>query len=185
MSDAKQRMIDGAVVLLATRGLQATSFSEVLAATGAPRGSVYHHFPDGKDQLVMAAVDLAGERANAALDAVAGRPADEVTAHFLALWRAVLTRSQLTAGCSVAAVTVATDSAELLEHTSAVFRGWRARLAELLETGGLPAADARRFAALLVAGSEGAVVVARGEGDLEPFDLVAESLLMQAKALQV
>lgn len=183
MSDAKQRMIDGAVLLLAQRGLQATSFSEVLAATGAPRGSVYHHFPEGKDQLVAAAVDLAGARANSALDAVAGRPADEVTAYFLGLWRAVLTRSKLTAGCSVAAVTVATDSADLLEHTGAVFRGWRARLAELLADGGVDSVQAPGFAALLVAASEGAVIVARGEGDLEPFELVAESLLAQARAL--
>ena len=55
----KQRMVEGAVVLLAKHGLQATSFSDVLALTGAPRGSVYHHFPEGKGQLVASAVDLA------------------------------------------------------------------------------------------------------------------------------
>ena len=45
-------MIVGAARLLAERGLQETSFSEVLQRTGAPRGSIYHHFPEGKDQLV-------------------------------------------------------------------------------------------------------------------------------------
>ena len=58
--DVRERMVDGAMALLARRGLQATSFSEVLAATGAPRGSLYHHFPAGKDQLVAEAVDRAG-----------------------------------------------------------------------------------------------------------------------------
>ena len=65
-------MIAGAMKLLARRGLQATSFSEVLELTGAPRGSIYHHFPDGKDQLVAAAIALAGERALQPLEEIAG-----------------------------------------------------------------------------------------------------------------
>ena len=51
-------MVAGAARLLASRGLQATSFSEVLELTASPRGSVYHHFPQGKEQLVKAALDL-------------------------------------------------------------------------------------------------------------------------------
>ena len=58
--DVRDRMVDGAMALLAQKGLHATSFSEVLSSTGAPRGSVYHHFPAGKEQLVAAAVDRAG-----------------------------------------------------------------------------------------------------------------------------
>ena len=46
-STTRQDMIIGAAGLLSRRGLQGTSFSEVLAATGAPRGSLYHHFPGG------------------------------------------------------------------------------------------------------------------------------------------
>ena len=55
--EVRKGMVEGAMALLARRGLHATSFSEVLAATGAPRGSLYHHFPGGKDQLVAEAVD--------------------------------------------------------------------------------------------------------------------------------
>src|SRR4051795_8229183 len=105
-SDARDRMVDSAVRLLATRGLQATSFSEVIERSGAPRGSIYHHFPGGKDQLVDAAIELAGDRALRVLDAVAGRAPAEVTGYFIDLWRAVLVRSRLTAGCAVLAVTV-------------------------------------------------------------------------------
>ena len=61
--DVRERMIEGAVRLLARHGLQATSFTEVLELTGAPRGSIYHHFPGGKDELISAAVDRAGARA--------------------------------------------------------------------------------------------------------------------------
>ena len=43
----REQMVDSAVILLATRGLDGTSFTEVLSASGAPRGSIYHHFPGG------------------------------------------------------------------------------------------------------------------------------------------
>ncbi len=47
-SDARQRMIDSRVILLAKHGLSGTSFSDVLAASGAPRGSLYHHCAGGR-----------------------------------------------------------------------------------------------------------------------------------------
>src|SRR6185295_4427948 len=179
----RERMVASAVNLLARRGLQSTSFSEVLEDSGAPRGSVYHHFPGGKDQMIGSALDAAGDRAIELLDQKAGAPAEEIAAWFLHIWREVLVRRRFEAGCAVLAVAVAAESPELLDHTASVFRTWRRRLAELLEQGGLRASDAERFAAVLVASSEGAVVLARAEQSLEPFDLVAEQLLEQVRAL--
>src|SRR5437773_730026 len=177
--DARARMVRSAADLLARRGLQATSFSEVLEHSGAPRGSVYHHFPKGKEQLIGSALDLAGERAIDLLNRKAGAPADEVAAWFLHIWREVLIRSDFDAGCAVLAVTVATDSAPLRERAATVFRSWRRRLAELLEAGGLASREADRFAPALIATSEGAVALSRAEQRPEPFDLAAEHLLEQ------
>ena len=179
----RERMVASAVNLLARRGLQATSFSEVLEHSGAPRGSVYHHFPGGKDQMIGSALDAAGGVAIELLDRKAGMPAEEIATWFLHIWREVLIRGKFEAGCAVLAVAVAADSPELVDHTARVFRSWRRRLAELLEQGGLRAQDAQRFAAVLVASSEGAVVLARAEQSLEPFDLVAEQLVDQVRAL--
>jgi TetR/AcrR family transcriptional regulator, lmrAB and yxaGH operons repressor len=181
--DTRQRMIDGAVRLLAQRGLQETSFSEVLALTGAPRGSIYHHFPDGKDQLVAAALTRAGTRTTELMEAARGSSAPVVTAHFLALWRELLTRSNFGAGCSILAVTVATDSSDLLAEAAKVFRGWRAHLAELLQAGGLRKREAAAFATLLIAATEGAVVLSRAEQSLDPFTVVARQLTKQVAEL--
>jgi TetR/AcrR family transcriptional repressor of lmrAB and yxaGH operons len=183
--DVRDRMIDGAIRLLAQQGLQATSFAEVLGLTGAPRGSVYHHFPGGKDQLVSAAVDRAGARALRTLDGKQGASAEELTAVFLGLWRELLVRTRCGAGCAVLAVTVATDSPELLQHARTVFRSWRGQLTELFEHSGLSAKQAAQFAATLVAASEGAVVLSRAEQSLEPFDLVAGQLLDQVRTLSM
>jgi TetR/AcrR family transcriptional repressor of lmrAB and yxaGH operons len=177
--DVRARMVDAAVRLLATKGLEGTSFAEVLELSGAPRGSIYHHFPGGKDELVTEAVAVARERAIAYLEEQAGKRPREIAAAFLALWRSVLTGSDLGAGCAVLAVTVATDDEELLARTAEVFRSWRSRLAALLADAGLPADVATRYAAALIASSEGAVVMARAEQSMEPFDLVAEQLLVQ------
>jgi len=182
--ETRARMVAGAARLLAERGLQETSFSEVLDLTGAPRGSIYHHFPDGKDQLIASAVDLAGAHAIALIDRVAGKTAQEVTTHFLGMWREVLVRSNYKAGCSVLAVTIATDSADLLDHAATVFRTWRLRLTVLLHEGGLLELDASRFAAVLIAATEGAVVLSRAEQSMEPFELVADQLTSQVIELR-
>ena len=176
-SEVKREMIARTAALLAKNGLQRTSFSEILAATGAPRGSLYHHFPGGKDELVLAAVGLAGDYALGALEKMSGRPAIEIAEGFIALWRAILQNSDLHAGCAVAAVTVAADSEVLTKRAGAVFRGWRTRLAELLHQGGLPSERAEPLAATLIAGCEGAVVLARAEESFEPFDLVVSEMV--------
>jgi len=176
-------MVDSAVRLLAERGLDGTSFAEVLERSGAPRGSIYHHFPDGKDQLIGEALDAAGAVAIELLDRKAGAPAEEVAAWFVHIWREVLVRSDLEAGCAVLAVTVATESPELREHAARVFRTWRSRLAELLQEGGLHPDDAAPLAATLIASCEGAVALSRAEQSLEPFDLVADQLVRQLRTL--
>ena len=148
-SDARQKMIESAVTLLAMRGLEGTAFSDVLERSGAPRGSIYHHFPDGKDQLVEAAIELAGERALGVLDGLHGSPPKAVTEAFFDLWRAVLVRSNVRAGCAVLAVTVATDSPDLRDQAASIFRAWRGLIAELFVEGGMAgdaAATARRDA---------------------------------------
>jgi TetR/AcrR family transcriptional regulator, lmrAB and yxaGH operons repressor len=176
-------MVAGAARLLAERGLNDTSFSEVLALTGAPRGSIYHHFPNGKDQMVAEALALAGGTAVRLLDMFAGSPAEDVAAGFLGIWRSLLIRSSFSVGCSVVAVTVATDSDDLLTGAADVFRSWRTRLTELLQAGGLEAEDSREFAVLLIAASEGAVVISRAERSVEPFDLVSSQLARQVRVL--
>jgi TetR/AcrR family transcriptional repressor of lmrAB and yxaGH operons len=172
----REQMVASAVVLLAKHGFQGASLARVLADSGAPRGSIYHHFPEGKDQLVAAAVEVAGERAVQVLDAFIGLSAVELTDGYMAIWRSILERSGFTAGCSVLAVTVSADSAELVEQAGQVFRSWQARLAELLTAAGLAAADADAFATMLIAASEGAVVLARAQQDFSPFEAVHRQL---------
>jgi AcrR family transcriptional regulator len=172
-SDVKQRMIEEMALLLARRGLQGASFSEVLEAAVAPRGSLYHHFPGGKDELVLAAMDRVAQRNVAVVDALKGRPAADVARGYIGAWRALLDGSSFQVGCAVMAVTVAADSPSLRSKAGEIFRTARTQLAEALRDGGVSPERAESLAAGLIAACEGAVGVARAEGSLAAFDLMA------------
>jgi len=176
--DSKQQMIEGAIRLLATKGLQATSFSEVLALTGAPRGSIYHHFPKGKNELIAAAINVSSQRTLQLLETQRGAGALAITEFFLDSWRKLLVQTQFRAGCSVLAVTIATDSEELRQEAARIFDAWQGKLTELYIEAGLAPEIATDFALELISASEGAVVVARAQKSLASFEAVAKRLVM-------
>ncbi|HEX2576603.1 MAG TPA: TetR/AcrR family transcriptional regulator [Aquihabitans sp.] len=174
--DVRGEMIRGAAELLATQGLQRTSFSEVLAATGAPRGSIYHHFPSGKDELVRAAVVSVGDGVVALIDALDATPAQVVDA-FVDGWRAVLVGSDHRRGCAVAATSIGADDAgPLLDVAAEVFRSWREALARALVRGGLGASDADDLALTCLAVVEGALVLGRATRSDEVFGVAGRQL---------
>ena len=164
--------------LLAERGLQGTSINDVLAATGAPRGSVYHHFPGGKRELVTAAVERLGRDGAALLARSGATTPEEVVGGFAALFRRLLIGSDLRSGCGVAAVTVGAGASddELFAVASAAFWRWREALATALAATGVERAEGARLAVIVVAALEGAMIVARAERSIEPFDVVADHL---------
>lgn len=175
--DVRTKMVKGAAGLLATKGVEGTSFAEVLAATDAPRGSIYHHFPGGKSELVHAALDLVNTRALAVMESRRGSSAAEIVEQFLDLWRQLLDNSELTAGCAVLAVTAAGSDLDLLDHTGAIFRDWTAHLAGLLVAGGVTETSAQQLAVMIIAATEGAVALCRAERSREPFDVVVKTLM--------
>lgn len=182
--DSKQQMIEGALTLLAKQGLQATSFGEVLKLTNAPRGSIYHHFPGGKDELVAEALKLQQERTAASLRALDSSKPELIVEGFFELWRYLLTTYDFSVGCSAVAVAVATSSPELLQRTEGIFSTWQDILTEKFRAAGLTTPQATGFATTVIASSEGAVVMARAAKDLAPFERVAKQLAAQAKAMR-
>ena len=181
--DVRAAMVAGAAGLLSRRGVEGTSFNDVLEATGAPRGSLYHHFPGGKKELLRDAVRWVGSRMETALES-SETPTPETTVDlFVGLWRRLLVGSDFDAGCAVAAVTVgAASDPDLVAATGEVFRGWTATLTRLLERGGMSNAKARQLAVTCLAAMEGAVILSRAERGLSPFNDVAAHLRAAARS---
>jgi TetR/AcrR family transcriptional regulator, lmrAB and yxaGH operons repressor len=182
-ADVRERMADAAARLLAERGYQATAFSDVLEAAAAPRGSIYHHFPGGKDELVAYALDRQADRVIGGLDRLAGRAPAEVVAAFTGWWRRGLEATDFAVGCSLVAVTASAGPGALRDDAGALFGRWIARLAELFEEAGADAATAASFAAHLLASVEGAVAISRAQGSFDVFDAVAGRLRADAADL--
>jgi AcrR family transcriptional regulator len=172
-------MVRSAAALISARGLSATSLADVLADSGAPRGSIYHHFPQGKGQLAQDAVRWTGERVLAHQAALAGPRPEDVLERFIGMWRAVVTGSEAAAGCVVAGVAVDTGAEQqrLLEAVRDTFRAWVSLLAAQLEARGVPADRAGSVARATLAGMEGALILCRAEGDVGPLDTVAAELM--------
>ena len=179
--EVRARMVEGTVRLLAENGPPGASFGDVLKSAGASRGSTYHHFPGGKRELYRAALDLASDRALVALESARGKPADVVVKQFFAMWRSLLTGTELRSGCAVLAVAVAGEETETVQHAGEIFRIWRTHLESMFVDSGLGRARARALAALTITSAEGAVAVARAEQDLETFELVARQVIAAAR----
>ena len=178
-TDSRSKMVEAAAALIGSRGVNAASFSEVLDASGAPRGSIYHHFPEGKSQLAAAAVNWTSGRVLAFQRGYEGKSARGVLERFIGMWRRVVETSHGQAGCVVAGVaidSVAADTA-LLDLVRATFRDWVALLAGQLAERGVEAGRAEALATMTVAGMEGALILCRAEGNVAPLDTVAAQLL--------
>ena len=178
-ADSRARMVRSAASLIRSRGVSATSFSDVLADSGAPRGSIYHHFPDGKRQLAEDAIRWTSERVLAHLRAGTASTPSGVLERFIDMWRQVVLTSGGSAGCVVAGVAIDTlaDEAGLLDVVRATFRSWVVLLAEQLKAVGVPVQRAMPIAVSTLAAMEGALILCRAEGNGRPLDTVAQELM--------
>jgi AcrR family transcriptional regulator len=175
--DVRTEMIRGASELLATHGVQGTSFSLVLETTGAPRGSIYHHFPGGKHELVLAAVAAAGASVTALIDAAESGSPGELATMFLDGWRAALTGGRFERGCVIAAASqTGEDELDIRTAAHGVFTEWRQALARALVRSGADPSLADDHAALLIAAIEGALLIGRAAHSAEIFDVLERQL---------
>jgi AcrR family transcriptional regulator len=174
-------MLASAVTLMRERGAAATSVDDVLAHSGAPRGSVYHHFPRGRVQLLEEAlVTAASSVASVLSEGEHAHPVD-VFDRFVKAIGASLAASNYRAGCPVLAVAVdATDDAPQLWTLAAnMFRAWCEVFEHQLAQHRAPRARARRLAALAVSAVEGAVVLSRTQRSSQPL----EDVRLEVRAL--
>jgi TetR/AcrR family transcriptional regulator, lmrAB and yxaGH operons repressor len=177
--DSKASMVRSAASLIRTRGVNATSFSGVLADSGAPRGSIYHHFPQGKEELAGDAIRWTAARVLAHQRACpAGTPKD-VLSCFIDMWRQVVLASNGAAGCVVAGVAIDTlpDAEVVMGVVRGAFRSWVDLLADQLASAGLQAERAVSIATATLAGMEGALILCRAESSSRPLETVAAELM--------
>lgn len=173
-------MIETATRLFEKQGYAATGVQQILAESGAPRGSLYFHFPGGKEELALAAIEHHSETFGALL----ARTLEQApTAKVAAEWAIDALAAQIEtrgcdAGCPVMAITfeVANHSEELRAASRAAFEAWAALIHARLLRDGHDEPQARSKARLLIATIEGALTLCRAYGDRGPLDDVKRHL---------
>jgi TetR/AcrR family transcriptional regulator, lmrAB and yxaGH operons repressor len=176
--DARDRMIRSAALLFRRQGIEGTSFSDVLDHSGAPRGSIYHHFPGGKAQLAEEATRYAGDFIAAGLVAALADDDPVAAVHaFTKSWLVILRQDDFADGCPVAAAAVeGNGNPGAREAAGAAFARWEDLIAGAVERRGVPADRARSVAALVIGAIEGAIVVSRAQHSTEPLERVGAEI---------
>ncbi len=177
----RDRLIAAMTDALRRRGLHGIGLTELLAQAGAPKGVLYHHFPGGKSELAVAAIDDVVARMLRGLDALLASHPDpiEATRRWMAGATARLNDTGFESGCPLATVALETtpDDAVLREALARAFATLRERIALALEEHGEPREQARGIAALIVATYEGGLLQARVAQSSDPINQATQTLL--------
>lgn len=168
----REDVIRASVPLFERQGFHGTTLSAVLAASGAPRGSFYFHFPGGKEELALEVVARSAAKVDHLLERAVrtAGTAEHVVAVFcesLADW---LERTGFEEWCAVASFAAGTSAASpaLAAACARSYQHWAQILAAGLHARGVPQQRATSWAELLVAAMEGAVLHARAVGHAAP-----------------
>lgn len=184
----RDKMVAGAIDLIRRRGVNATSVREVVRHTDTPRGSIKHHFPNGKLQLVSEAITLAGQEVSLPLQQLVNdHGVMKGLNSFIDLWRYILESSNFEAGCPVLAVAAEQYIGEdgnpqpeaeqlLLALADNIFKDWQQILEQGLKQQNVESTRAKRLANLIIASIEGTVALCRAARNAEPLREVQQEL---------
>ncbi|MFF4799138.1 TetR/AcrR family transcriptional regulator [Streptomyces sp. NPDC001351] len=178
----RERMVFGAAQLIRRDGVASTGMREVAAYAQAPRGSLQHYFPGGKEQLVNEAVGWAGRYAGNRIDRfLAALPTPTpggLFAEMVRQWTDEYETAGFAGGCPVAAATVdcAESTASTREAAAAAFGTWTGSVARALTDMGVPEDRAGTLATLMIGALEGAILIARTERNVRALTSVAREL---------
>jgi TetR/AcrR family transcriptional regulator, lmrAB and yxaGH operons repressor len=173
VSETKQRLLHAGEQLFRTQGYAGTGLKQLSQAAEAPWGSLYHFFPDGKEQMGAEILAYAGELYRAGLQAALERfddPAEAIERIFVGEAK-ILEASDYRNGCPVASVTldVASTNENLRVACASAFRGWLETIALALSSAGAPAHGATALAGFVLSCLEGAIVLSRAAKSPAPL----------------
>lgn len=187
--DSKWKTLAAAIKLFRQQGYHGTSLHDILAAGGSPRGSLYFHFPGGKEEIGENALALAGEavRQGIVRAAEASESTEMFLTHVARAMAADLEKSDYREGCPIATTALETSAqSEVLgDATSSAFRKWETEISRGLERFGMASDEADLLATMVLSQLEGALLLARTYRSLEPIQRAEQALKLLARVGEV
>jgi|ERR1700730_10636820 len=180
--DSKEKTVVAAAKLFSQRGYHGTALNDILDAAGSPRGSLYFHFPGGKEEIGEVASGLAGEAVRKVITNAAetSNNVEDFLKHIVQTMASNLERSDYTEGCPIAttALETAAQSDVLGSAARNAFQSWEHELTRGLEGFGLKRATL--LATMVLSQIEGALLLARTYRSLEPLHRAQEAVKLLA-----
>src|SRR5882724_11586713 len=179
-SDSKGKTLAAAARLFRQQGYHGTALHDILAARGSPRGSLYFHFPKGKEEIGEAALTLAGEAVRQAI-AHAAETSESAEIFLTRVARGMasdLEKSGYKEGCPIAttALETAAQSEVLGAATRNAFQKWENEIKRGLFRFGMKAGEADLVATTVLSQLEGALLLARTYRSLEPLQRAEQAM---------
>jgi len=173
-------IVQTAARLFRKQGFAATGLNQIVEDSGAPKGSLYHYFPDGKEAIGAAAVALANEAVKRTLSTLAKEVSgpQELIRRYAALLAGWMAKSDFKDGCPIS--TTLLETAPQCDGIRAAgevaFGEWALIFSQALEAEQVPPARAGRLASMAIAAIEGSLVQARVARQRQPVLDAAEEI---------
>jgi AcrR family transcriptional regulator len=186
VSNTKERILDAGAELFRRQGYAGTGLKQLVARADAPFGSLYHHFPGGKDELTAEVIRRSAGFYLDLFDEVVGPDVDPVagTRAFFAGAAETLQETDFADACPIAVVAleVASTNEPLREATHDVFEAWLAGLTLWYAAAGIPDDRARALAVHFLAAIEGAFLLSRAAKDVEAMHVLGDAVAAAVEA---
>src|ERR1700761_1962542 len=182
--DTRKKMLVSAAEVLRECGPAGVTVDAVLARSGAPRGSVYYHFPDGRNQILTEALRYSGDAITDIIDDHVERGARVLLGKFIAYWEHLLAEGDFTAGCPVVAAAIGSgdDELKLSADAGAILQRWSGAMTRAFVADGFDESEAASLAVMSIAALEGAIVLCRSTQSVIPLRQVGDQLEFLIKA---
>lgn len=185
--ETRGRLMQAMSHLLRTQGFHATGVQQIIKESGIPKGSLYYHFPCGKEELAAEAIEKTADLFTRMLEEIAAAETDpvEMVRIFCDFYIEELRRESFTLGCPIATITL-----EAAATNDRIHRACKAAFAklntpfvgQLINNGVLPE-QAADMATIALASIEGAMILCKAERSTAPLALVRDNLLRQVALL--
>ena len=173
-------IVRAAAALFRRNGYAATGINEIADLAGAPKGSLYHYFPDGKDAIGEAAVRFAGKGLVVTMEKLEAehKSAAQMIQAYCRLLAGWMAKSGFKDGCPISTTLLesAPQSERIAQAGREAFAAWGSVIARALVRDGFSRAEAQRLSTLAISAIEGALILARVEASAAPIEDVARSL---------
>lgn len=178
--NTKEKLIETASKLFEIKGYYATGLNEILTESGAPKGSLYYHFPKGKEQLALESIISEGEKIKTkiknALDSIEN-PVDAIVANIENI-ATIIDNEYKTNDMSIGLIALETylTSEVLRRACEEVFTSLEDIYAEKLIKAGMNKDDAYELGSVIATMIEGGIIYSLVKKSGKPLRLIAKQI---------